>query len=167
MLRKTIAMFAIFLIAIPIVLGFFNSGSKIVSWYSVEDWELEVCSMWSETEEARHSSVMQSSEIYLSQLTLTLQGKKIVYPDNSSLYEFAWYIQPAQGNVEYEVLAYNENNTNVYYVLDGGIVSGGSMFGAGGYKAIYSNETYTRLKMNYKQGSSIEYLDVQIIVLEK
>jgi len=166
MLRKTIAMFAIFLIAIPIALGFFNSGTRIMSWYPVEDWELEVCSMWSGTDEAQHSSVMQSSEIYLSQLTLTLQGKRILYPDNSSLYEFAWYIQPAQGNVEYSVFAYNENNTNEYYVLDGGIISSGSMFGAGGYVAFFDEKEYTRLKIEYKQNTK-EYLDVPIIVLEK
>lgn len=75
---------------------------RMDAWYKVEQWELDVCSKWGGTEAAQAGAEL-SQPIYLSVLTLTLQGEKVDQPDNTSLFKVTWYIEPAAGEVSYKV----------------------------------------------------------------
>ena len=75
---------------------------EVDDWYKVEQWELEVCSKWGGTEAAQAGAEL-SQPIYLSVLTLTLQAEKVDQPDNTSLFKVTWYIEPAAGEVSYQV----------------------------------------------------------------
>jgi hypothetical protein len=151
---KHIVNIIIFLILLNIANGFLSSESKIVEWYGVADWELDACSKWGGTEESQQST-SKSSNVFLSQLTLTLQGKKTEYPDGSYLYEFTWYIQPVGGSVRYEVIAFNSASGSPY-VIDDAIVEESAILGGGGYQSHITTENYDKIKMIYDQGTTNE-----------
>jgi len=137
-------------------------------WYTVQAWELEICQEWGGTQEAASGSSIPgygssanatgtaSGQIYLSQKTLTLQGRKQTYNvDNFTqiLYEVSWYLGLTDGTLEYTVELVN----GVTYNISSGTATTSSA-GAGHY-ANYLNESYSKVKMTY--GS--ETLEVPIV----
>jgi len=85
---------------------------SIEDWYGVSKEEIEICSKWGGTETAQKGGSL-SSPIELSQLTLTLQAQKKTMPDNTTLYEISWYIQPVKNPVDYEVVLTGDGTYNI------------------------------------------------------
>jgi len=120
---------------------------RIDSWYSVEQWEVDLCSKWGGTYEAQ-SEATSSTGISLSQTTLSLQGRKQDYNIkgvNESLYTLSWYLEPL-AEMSYTIELTDDDEIKTYR-----IDSGQASFAkpAGGYKSEYYSEDYTYLKMTY------------------
>jgi len=91
-----------------------------LDWYPVDDWELEVCSKWGGTLEAQ-SEATSSNPIYLSQTTLSLQGRKQVYivPGvNRNLYKISWYLEPLT-DMDYRIELVNDDESITFRLDDG------------------------------------------------
>ena len=99
--------------AISSIAGYFYSGVGVgptkTNWYEVEQWEIDACRIWGGASSAVRSSsgADEISTITLSQLTASLQAKKYSYPDNTTLYEASWYVEPITGSVTYKILWIN------------------------------------------------------------
>ncbi|MBU1005166.1 MAG: hypothetical protein KJ561_05025 [Nanoarchaeota archaeon] len=140
-LKKVLTISVLFLMSAAIVIA---AGVKLDDWYEVEDWELEVCSKWGGTEEAQ-SGASSSSPIYLSQITLTLQGKKEAYsvPNATTLYKASWYLEPT-AKVSYKVeLIGNDMSEKI------GEGEASYDAPAQGYYADYLDAGFSYVKMTY------------------
>ncbi len=118
---------------------------RIDNWYAVEDWELEICSKWGGTTEAQ-SGGTSSQAVFLSQNTISLQGRRQVYNVEGfdrTLYTASWYIEPI-ADLGYRVELVGQDKE---YVLDHGTASISSP--GTGYYADYSNESYTGVRITY------------------
>lgn len=135
------------------------SSSVIKDWYAVADWELDYCSEWGGTAEAS-SGATYSSTPYLSQTTLTLQGKKQglkVEGYNRTIYTVSWYLEPITA-MSYEIHLVTEEDEK-YKVAEGEA----SINAAGyGYKAEYYDKDYSYAVMNY----GTQWLKVPLIEVE-
>lgn len=145
------------------------AGSKDygLPWYSVEDWEIEVCTRGLSTSmgyDSRMNKIVGfslSTPIYRD--TITLLAKKII-SDDITYYEVGWYVQPFEGTYSVNVtLSPNK------YSLASGKASKEKAFD--GYKAfpvpcdpkIYGTclpeANYTRVKLSWKEGkNNTQYL---------
>lgn len=133
---------------------------RVDSWYSVEPWELEVCSIWGGTREAA-SDATSSTSIYLSQTTLSLQGRKQTYDIggfNKTLYTVSWYMEPL-ADMSYRVELVNDDKM-ISFKIDDGKASYSSP--AIGYHSEYYDAEYTEVKMLY----GTNWLKVPIIELQ-
>ncbi|MEA2038157.1 MAG: hypothetical protein U9O94_11725 [Nanoarchaeota archaeon] len=106
--KRVIRVLLLFLVVLSLpvfVLARFNYlDPKVDSWYDVQPWELEVCRTWGGTQEAE-SGATTSAPIYLSRITISLQGKKQVYDVagfNQTLYTASWSLEPLS-NINYTV----------------------------------------------------------------
>jgi len=155
-LIKTLVLTALLLVLTTISSSF---DPAIDDWYAVEDWELEVCSMWGGTQEAQ-SEATSSNPIYLSQTTLSLQGRKQhhnVPGVNRSLYTVSWYLEPLT-EMDYRIELVNDDES-ITFRLDDGTASYSEP--AAGYHTEYYDIEYTQVKMIY----GAEWLKVPLITL--
>ena len=116
-----------------------------IDWYPISEWELQVCKKWGGTQEAESGATV-SKAVYLSQTTLSLQGRKQSYDIegvNTTLYTASWYLEPV-GEIEYRVELISDNDT---FRLDEGTADYSSP--AHGYYAEYHNKNFTGVKMTY------------------
>ncbi len=133
---------------------------RVDNWYSVEPWELEVCSIWGSTREAA-SDATSSTSVYLSQTTLSLQGRKQTYNIegfNKTLYTVSWYLEPL-ADMSYRVELVN-NDESISFKIDDSKASYSSP--AIGYHSEYYDVEYTAVKMLY----GANWLKVPIIELQ-
>jgi len=132
------------LILIPAISSF---DPKIDPWYAVEDWEYELCSKWGGTQEAE-SGATSSDPIYLSQTTLSLQGKKQTYDiDGVSkiLYTVSWSLEP-MSTVSYRIDLINASESIILKIAEG---SATSSLPIADFHTNYYDENYTAVKMQY------------------
>lgn len=77
----------------------------VFDWYNVEQWEADICQkeagVSSEREEYSVTG-LGTDEKRTYSLSITLQAQYRPF-ENGTLYEVAWYIQPANTDIEYEV----------------------------------------------------------------
>jgi len=119
----------------------------IPGWYGVEEWEIDVCTMWGGAEEAQEGYITEGGPVLLSQTTLSLQGKKIVYNigNQSSLYEASWYLEPIGEDINYTVHIIDAEG-NIIQIGSGTASLTGP---AKGYYAEYHEANYTDIKLAY------------------
>lgn len=124
----------------------YSFNPRIDNWYDVEDWELEVCRKWGGTPSAYN---VDNGPTYLSQTTITLQGEKSEkLPDETTMYEVAYYIEDAMNrSLEYAVGLYNPNTEEYKRIV--GITSLSENEAASGYEAYYLSEEYTQVDLGY------------------
>lgn len=112
MLKKTITGIIFLLLVFTIVTGF---DYRQDNWYSVEDWEVEVCSKWGGREKTQtHTGGVMSTEFHKE--AATIQGKvkeQYAGDKNIYIYEISWYLQPMEGSVEYEIILKGEEDKKV------------------------------------------------------
>ncbi|MBI2128815.1 hypothetical protein HYU07_01115 [Candidatus Woesearchaeota archaeon] len=159
-MKKTIlAALAVILLLIAMPMTF--STYEIPNWYAVEGWEVETCSKWGGTAEAQTGSA--TSEIYLSQLTVALQAEKTAFPDNTTLYEVSYYIQPMTNNVEFSVWLKNTLTGDKNNITQ--TASASPLTGASGFNAFYSNISYDVIQLGYIESpdSLMQIINVSII----
>lgn len=133
---------------------------RIDAWYAVEDWELEYCSKWGGTKEAQ-SEATSSTAIYLSQTTLSLQGKKQSYDIegvNQSLYTVSWYLEPLE-DMSYRVELVSDDESITFRVSDG---EASYSAPAAGYHSEYYDVRYSAVKMYY----GVNWLRVPLVKIE-
>lgn len=106
------------------------------SWYKVEDWEVEVCSMWgggSESQSYSGSGIMTAATTSGFEIA-TIQGQKTAYRMSSNVtsyfYEVSWYYQPMVGSGSYKV--YYANGDDKEIIAEG---SATAQMGDGNYNA--------------------------------
>ncbi len=129
-------------------------------WYKVEDWELDVCSKWGGAKQAYHYETSNNNKIYLSQLTLTLQAEKIVYPSNNSvLYKVSWYFEPAKGEYKYEINLLKNGGSSPKQISSGAASYESPAVGS---YAEYLNEDYAYAQLVYEN----KWVKVPIIETE-
>lgn len=133
---------------------------RVDAWYSVEPWELEVCSKWGGTQEAQ-SGATSSKVVYLSQTTLSLQGRKQIYTIegfNKTLYTASWYLEPLS-DIGYRVELTNDDESVSFKISDGDASYSAP---AVGYYSEYYDIKYTAIKMIY----GLEWIKVPLINVE-
>ncbi len=155
---KVLFLFLIVLFLLDVALGRdYNYFNPLVdSWYTIQPWELEFCQEWGGTQESK-SGVTKSKAIYLSQTTLSLQGRKQVYEVegfNQTLYTASWYLEPLS-DMDYKVEL--KGGTSEPYTLEEGTAKYTSP--AIGYYSDYNDEGYTMVKMTYDG----EFIKVRIV----
>lgn len=131
--------------------NYFNP--KVDVWYSVTDWELDVCR---KKAVEGYPNEYISTLPYMSQLTISLQGEKTDYgeevEEDRYLYEVSYYIQPLEGYVEFAVKLRNSETEKIHKVIR---PRSTDEYGASGYKVFYSNEDYDQVQMGYfEEGAS-------------
>ena len=157
---KTIKIILAALLLITLIQQGSSFDPSIDDWYAVEDWELEVCSMWGGTDEAM-AGATSSSPIYLSQTTLSLQGKKQEYNIagvNQTLYTISWYFEPME-ELGYMVELVDDSTGAAFKIEEGTATMSEP---AVGFHAEYYDIEYTAVRLWY--GS--EWLKVPLINLE-
>lgn len=98
---------------------FIDSGKKhrdsaLVGWYPVEEWELETCTRditaSFKIENQAESGIFSQNNLIID-TTITIQAFQMNYDENSNYkeYEIAWYIQPFNDAVNYEVQYYADD----------------------------------------------------------
>ncbi|MBI2545799.1 hypothetical protein HYV81_01325 [Candidatus Woesearchaeota archaeon] len=135
---------------------------KMDDWYKVEQWELDICSKWGGTEAAQAGAQL-SQPIYLSVLTLTLQGEKIEQPDNTSLFKVTWYIEPAASSVSYKVELVGNSPISPWSVQEASTATNSNP-GVGFYAKYFNiTEQLTHVVLTY---SNNQYVKVPVIKVE-
>lgn len=150
-----------FLSAISSIANYFYSGAGVgptkTNWYEVEQWEIDACRIWGGASRAVRSSTGadEISSITLSQLTASLQAKKTSYPDNTTLYEVSWYIEPITGSVNYKILLINSRGESTVLVPSGSASSSGGSSQYLPIGPILNNATnnFTRIEMRKSDNS--------------
>lgn len=158
--RKLLKLVLILLLITIISKQSSSFNPKIDAWYPVENWELELCSKWGGTKEAQ-SGATSSSPIYLSQTTISLQGKKQEYyidGFNKTLYTVSWYLEPIL-EMSYRVYLINDDESLSFKISDG--TASYSSPGAG-FESEYYDAEYTAVKMDY----GTNWLIVPLVDLE-
>lgn len=128
-------------------------------WYPVEPWEVQVCSqgLTSDLVSTDGSYSNFDGNALVFDLTLTLQG---LYEDvgynNIRLYEFAWFVQPYENTVQYNVMILNNSVWQNYISKSASAVSGDSY-----YDAFYSSDDIQEIKL------VISGQDYKVSVVEK
>ncbi|MDO8741008.1 MAG: hypothetical protein Q7J54_05555 [Candidatus Woesearchaeota archaeon] len=148
-MKKTISITLAIMFLLAIMPATFSTY-EISDWYAVEDWELEVCSKWGGTDEAQRGSA--TSDIYLSQLTVALQAEKTAFPDNTTLYEVSYYIQPFSEDIQFAIKLANSQNDTDYDIVT--VTTASISAGASGFTAFYSDEFFDLAKIGYGDSSS-------------
>lgn len=149
MKKIILATFALIFLLVITPLTF--STYELPDWYAVEDWEIETCSKWGGTAEAQSGSVTLTTNVYLYELTYTINAQKTEFPDNITLYEVGYYIQPITSDVEYSVRLKNKATGDNYNITIGATAS--AVSGSSGFSAFYSNVTYDIAQLGYKESS--------------
>ena len=123
----------------------YSFDPRIQEWYTVEDWELEVCRKWGGTAQAYN---VVNGPTYLSQTTVTLQGEKTVNPDETILYEVAYYIEDAlDRSIEFAVRLKNSENNKYKRVVGRTSLNAGEV--KSDYWAQYLTEEYDQVHLGY------------------
>jgi len=82
----------------------FASPQIISDWYSVSQWEIEICSKFGGiVQDTASSQTGVISSPSLASTTFTLQASKTKQLDGKLIYSFAWYVQPMAGLVDYQI----------------------------------------------------------------
>lgn len=135
--------------------------NETIPWYAVYDWELEECRNFAGTVEP--ANIMGGTITAITDLpstSLTLQGLKTELPAGGYIYEIAWYIQPVEGDIDYDIILIPETGADEEYVS--GFAD--AMYGDSGYEAFESEEEYTHVKIEYNEGEG--ELEVEIVESE-
>jgi hypothetical protein len=161
--NRSIKILKLVLVVLLVTITIKQSSSfnpRIDDWYTIEPWELEICSKWGGTKEAQ-SGATSSAAIYLSQTTLSLQGKKQSYDIagvNRSLYTVSWYLEPLD-EMSYRVELINDDESISFKVGDG---DSSYSEPAVGYHSEYYDKEFTAVKIQY----GLNWLKVPLIDLE-
>lgn len=141
----------------------YSFDPRIDVWYQVEDWELEVCRKWGGTTDSYN---IVSGPTYLSQTTVTLQGEKSEkMPDDTTLYEVAWYIEDATNrSLEYAVRLRNSETVETKRIV--GKTSVGGNEAASGYEAEYLSEEYDQVQLGYAFEDAEEITMITVPVID-
>src|SRR3989338_7999163 len=151
---KSIMLLAIIPILIILIIPTSISKSKsndfnpsVDSWYQVEPWEIEYCRKWGGSEEGGLNPGSSSAmPIALSQMTVTAQGERLEYNigNQSPLFKASWYIEPAEGNIEYAVALVGDGNLEI------GSGTASNTNAGFGYYANYINKRFTHVMISYQ-----------------
>ena len=159
--RVIMLIFAILLLTTVVYAKPHQFDPTMDAWYKVEPWELEVCSKWGGTETAQAGAQL-SQPIYLSVLTLALQEEKVDQPDNTSLYKVTWYIEPAVGEVSYQVQLIGNSPISPWLVSQGTATN--SNPGVGFYAKYFNiTEKLTQAQILY---SNNQFVRVPVVKVE-
>ncbi len=132
-----------------------NSDTEVKDWIAVDDWEVELCTMWGGTEE-QYATETEAISPELSQLTLTIQAKKKAL-SNSTLYEVAWYIGPLADSVEYTIIVTSE--TGQTKELYAGIAN--HITGDANYEAFEERIEYVTATIKTQEGETLSVPFIQ------
>ena len=121
------------------------SDSTIPEWYSVEEWEIEVCSKWGGTAEAQQHGGKAEGSSFMFDTTITLQAAKVL-DGNDTIYEVAWYFRPTDSQQKYEVSLVGKSTKEIY--------TGNAQPGTGdsNYHAEFSKQKYDSAILRYETG---------------
>ncbi|RME17607.1 MAG: hypothetical protein D6797_02190 [Bdellovibrio sp.] len=159
-MKKIIVLLLIILIPSSFALITTVNEDPRIDWYEVSDDDLAVCLAWGGTENTITSTTKGevSGPDFLTELTIAVQASKTPKPNGQSLYEVAWYVQPFEGTVDYNVSLVSENSSLL-------IASASSVAQAGssGYFANYSATNYTTITLKHSLG---EISNIPIVVRE-
>ena len=130
-----------------------NSYFLETGWREVEDWEIEQCSrkLSSEIESNIKTTTLNfESQSFSSGTSITLQALKSVYYGDI-YYELAWYINPSEKNITFQIDVYDKNNPQkTRMILDSTKINQNE--GRGFYDAFSDTETYTNARIKYDDG---------------
>jgi len=99
------------------------------NWYSVDDWEIQVCKYWGGPQ--NQISAMSTYNPFISQLTATVQAEKEVLLNNDTLYKISYFVIPLTGKINYSLMLYNTTNAKSFYLVNNSVSSARN--GASGY----------------------------------
>jgi len=138
------------IICLSILINIKTSDSAlevIPGWYGVEQWEINECVRWGGATEAQSSYSTEGGPVLLSQTTLSLQAKKIVYNirNATTLYEASWYLEPIGSDMDYTIHLTNPDGNNKL-IAEG---SAKRSEPVKGYYADYHTTDYKNIKMSY------------------
>jgi len=124
-----------------------------LSWYPLQDWEYAACIM-DFSPELSSNSYSYSTDNKIYGLTIYANAKKtsvsITLDDDTleqtTLYEFEWYVQPKEDTLTYKV--YKEKSDNTKVVI-GSEYLASYLTGSADYYAEYSDVNYTGIIIAY------------------
>ncbi|HIH32468.1 TPA: hypothetical protein HA235_07225 [Candidatus Woesearchaeota archaeon] len=125
--------------------------------YTIEPWELEVCSSRLTSEIKTPAATVYTgtstdqSNLY-APITATLNAEKS-YSGNLTLVEISWYVQPKNTEITYSI--YLKKGTSKFYIPNYKNVIADPTQGDAGYYAEYSEINYTDAYIAYSNGDVI------------
>lgn len=129
-----------------------SKDDNTLPWYSVEDWEIEVCSKWGGTATSQQNAGTASGSSYMFMTTITLQGQKTLVTTatgNTTLYEAAWYFRPLNRQQQYSIVFIGTaNNMKTVYKASASPETGDS-----NYYAEESTESFDKVRIIYETGT--------------
>lgn len=175
MIKRSLITVLMFLLTMPTIQPFFFSDmedTRIVNWYEIEDWELDVCRSWAGTDNVDYSANIDFGSLFISQLTITLQGQKTVYSNyltdnvsiNTTTYEVAYYTQPLTNYTYFKIRLYNTITEEKYTVFD---TAKAEIDGSSDYKAVELGQIYDEVQMKFNGTDSAGIFKAPIIDSEE
>jgi hypothetical protein len=137
--------------------GRYNRYTDIIAneqlFYPVEPWEIEVCTKDLSSDVTLNlgdatPSGLSNGALYSDIATVQAYRRTPLNAtiDNKYLYEISWYFHPQSANMFYYINITGPSGEEV--VIDKGRAT--SRAGDFSYKALYSNSTYNKVKIKYK-----------------
>jgi hypothetical protein len=132
--------------------------------YTLEPWEFEICATKT-TADINYNkppgfsgASTDLANIY-APLTATIEAQKHSYPDNTTLIEVSWYLQPKSSAIKYSV--YLQKGATKFYLPNYKNVESDPVQGTVEFYAEYLEINYTDAVMEYESGQTI--LSVPIV----
>lgn len=136
--------------------------SAITGWYPVEDWEVETCTRGVSSEikiKSQSDSGVFSANNLIIDTTLTMQAFKQIFESGQGLkeYEVAWYVQPLNKSISYEIQYYSTDWTSLDPPVkrEAGVANGDM-----GYQTWTSNKNISKMRIITNDGN---YLEVRVV----
>ncbi len=140
-----------------------NENSALTGWYPVEEWEVETCtrgqtSDFEISDQAEEGAFSQSDLII--DTAITIQGTQHNIQPDYKEYELAWYIQPFNNELDYEIQYKVGDDWKTTPELQGKVA--GPQNGDKGYFAWFGDYNITEIKIK----SNESYLTVPMVQTE-
>jgi len=130
-------------------------------WYQAKPEDIAVCKAYGGKESPVTSGGTITGNLALSELTVTIQADKTKLPDNSTLYQVSWYVEPIQGSATYTVAVVTSGGKENKFVPGGSATPGDGA--AAEFFPFYSTEDYTKVRITASGAGQSGTLTVPIV----
>jgi len=130
---------------------------KPSQWYTLEPWEIDVCSKWGGRTAPAQTQVVEEGLTGFGPFTYSLFGKKALVPgENETLYIYAYYLESYSVLMDYSIDLFNAQ-TQRRQSLESGTLGVGDNTLVN--KAEYLNEEYTHIRIIHQFGQTMMPLE--------
>ncbi|MBI4016501.1 MAG: hypothetical protein HY363_02295 [Candidatus Aenigmarchaeota archaeon] len=125
-------------------------GTKL-PWYAIEPWEAEVCAKWGGQIQTAQNTVETGITPY-SDMTLSVQGKRVKLPDGEFLYEISYYAESFGATTNYKIDMIDKKTQKEKTITQGMLEPSAA---ESDYITQYMNESYTTLRIIHDRGAIV------------